>query len=330
MTQNSESPAVTPADSSQATPGPPAGPSGAGPGAPAGFSRTDVEMLAVVLFWAFNFSVAKPALEEIAPQVFNFIRFVAASVLLLILTRALDGPLRIRREDWGRLALLGFVGHAVYQICFIEGLARTAASSAALLYGATPVIVGLMSHMAKHERIRHAGAFGALLGFFGVYMVVQGRSGGAGAAGESTLAGNLFIVAAIICWSIYTVVAHGLLQRYSPLRVTGVTVTIGMVLMLPPAIPSLVAQEWKAVSFGAWLRLSYSCLFALVICYILWYRSVKKAGNIRTAVYSNLVPVFGTFFGVWLLDERLTGSVWIGAACILGAIILTRIDQRGR
>ena len=299
-------------------------------GAPAGFSHTDVEMLAVVLLWAFNLTVAKPALEEIAPQAFNIIRFVAASGILLILTRVLDGPIRIRREDWGRLALRGFVGHTVYQICFIEGLARTAASSVALIFGATPVIVGLMSHLTKHERIRLAGAFGTLLGFFGVYMVVQGRSGGAGVAGGSTLAGNLLIVGAIICWSTYTVAARGLLQRYSPLRVTALTIPFGLLFMVPLAVPPFIAQDWSAVSIGAWLRLTYATVFALVLCYTLWYRSVKKAGNIRTAVYTNLVPVFGTFFGVWLLDERLTARIWIGAACILGAIILTRIDQRGR
>ncbi len=299
-------------------------------GAPAGFSHTDVEMLAVVLFWAFNFTVAKPALEEIEPQVYNIIRFVAASGILLILTRALDGPIHIRREDWGRLALLGFVGHTIYQTCFIEGLARTAASSVALIFGATPVIVGLMSHLTKHERIRLAGAFGVVLGFFGVYMVVQGRSGAAGVAGGSTLSGNLLIVGAIVCWSTYTVAVRGLLQRYSPLRVTALTVPFGMLFMVPLAVPSLIGQDWSAVSAVAWLRLSYSCLFALVLCYILWYRSVKKAGNIRTVVYSNLVPVFGTFFAVWLLDERMTARIWIGAACILGAIILTRIDRRGR
>lgn len=298
--------------------------------APAGFSRNDAELLAVVLFWAFNFVVVKPALRELAPQTFNIIRFVTASSVLLLLTRLVDGPIRVRREDWGRLVLLGFIGHTVYQVCFIEGIARTAASSVALIFGSTPVTVALMSHLTKHERIRLVGAIGALVGFFGVYLIVYGRSGGSGVSGGSTLAGNLLIVGAVVCWSTYTVMARDLLQRYSPLRVTAVTVPIGTLFMAPLAVPSFIGQDWSVVSAGAWLRLTYATVFALVISYILWYRSVKKVGNIRTAVYSNLVPVFGTFFGVWLLDERLTASVWIGAACILGAIVLTRFDRRGK
>ena len=60
---------------------------------------------------------------------------------------------------------------------------------------------------------------------------------------------------------------------------------------------------------------------------MLWYRSVKKVGNLRTAVYSNLVPVFGTLFGVLLLGERLTAGLGMGAACILGGIVLTRVNR---
>ena len=81
------------------------------------------------------------------------------------------------------------------------------------------------------------------------------------------------------------------------------------------------------MSSVAWAGLVYSFLFALVISYILWYRSVKKVGNLRTAVYSNLVPVFGTLFGVWLLGDRLTPGLGLGAACILLGIVLTRLRR---
>ncbi len=281
-----------------------------------------------MLFWAFNLVVVKIALLEMTPLAFNIIRFVCASGILLLLTRAREGSLRVPREDWGRLALLGFIGHTVYQICFIEGIARTTASSVALIFGSTPVSVALMSHLSKHERIRLSGAAGAVLGFYGVYLIVRGRAGEAGVAGGS-LVGNLLIVGAVICWSAYTVAARGLLQRHSPLRVTALTVLVGTIFMIPASLPAVAAQDWGAVSPISWAGLAYSFVFALVICYVLWYRSVKKVGNVRTAVYSNLVPVFGTMFGVWLLGDRLTAGLWIGAACILGGIVLTRLDRRG-
>jgi O-acetylserine/cysteine efflux transporter len=287
--------------------------------------RNDVELLAVVFFWGFNFVAVKVGLSEIAPLAYNAVRFFCAALILLSLTRLREGPIVIQRGDRGRLILLGFLGHAVYQICFIEGLSRTTASSAALIFGSTPMVVAMMSRLAGHERFGWRAAAGVLLGFLGIYFVVAGGGGWRAATLEGGIAGNLMIFAAVLCWSTYTVLARELLRRYSPLRVTATALGIGALILIPVAVPQTLRQNWSAVSPVAWGGLIYSFLFALVISYVLWYRSVKRVGNLRTAVYSNLVPVVGTLFGVWLLGDRLTPWLGLGAACILTGIILTRL-----
>ncbi|HET6277355.1 MAG TPA: EamA family transporter, partial [Candidatus Polarisedimenticolia bacterium] len=74
--------------------------------------RNDVELGAVVLFWGFNFVVIKAGLREVEPLAYNAVRFACASVILLVLARALEGPLAVRRRDRRRLVLLGILGHA--------------------------------------------------------------------------------------------------------------------------------------------------------------------------------------------------------------------------
>ena len=294
------------------------------------FARNDLELLCAVLIWSFNVTVVKVGLREVGPLAYNIVRFTCASAVLLIVARLSEGSLLVERRDVGRLLLLGLVGHTLYQICFIEGIARTTASSTSLLFGSSPVVIALISRLVGHERVGLYGAAGALLGFLGVYLIV-GRSAGAEAAGEpsrifggSALAGNLLIVAAVVCWGGYTVMARGLLKRYSPLRVIALSLSFGTVLLVPIALPSAVHQDWASVSGLTWAGLAYSFLFALVLSYLIWYRSVKRVGNLRTAVYSNLVPVFGTMFGVVLLHERLTAGLGVGACCILAGILLTR------
>jgi drug/metabolite transporter (DMT)-like permease len=292
-----------------------------------GLTRNDAELLIAVLIWGFNMTVIKVGLLEVRPLAYNLVRFACASVVLLLLARWREGDLRARREDWGRLLLLGLLGHTLYQVCFIEGLARTTASSASLLFGSTPLVVALMSRLAGHERISPAGAIGALFGFYGVYSIVAGGSGGPVTARlieGATAAGNLLVCAAVLCWSAYTVLARRLLQRYSPLKVTALTLASGTLFLTPLAVPDVVAQDWSSVSALAWAGIGYSFLFALVVSYLIWYRSVKAVGNLRTSIYSNLVPVVGTLFGVGLLGERLTAGLGVGAACILGGILMTR------
>ncbi|HZI94702.1 MAG TPA: DMT family transporter [Patescibacteria group bacterium] len=302
--------------------------------------RNDLELLCVVAFWAFNVTVVKMSLREMEPLAFNIIRFVGASVVLLGLTWWLEDSPWIDRRDLGRLVVLGVVGHTFYQLCFVLGLARTTASSTALIFGASPVVVGLLSRLAGHERVGPAGAVGALLAFYGVYLIVGGAAGppqvhmpfhmpgpldaAASPAGETEVLGDLLVLGAVLCWSIYTVLSKELLERHSPLKVTALSMSLGTALMALPAIPDLRRQDWNAVSGRTWAGLVYSCVFALVISYVLWYRSVKQVGNLRTAIYSNLVPVLGTFFGVWLLGDRLTPGLALGGCFILAGILLTR------
>ena len=52
--------------------------------------RNDVELLAVVLFWAFNLPVVKVGLREVQPLAYNLVRFACASAVLLTLTRLRD------------------------------------------------------------------------------------------------------------------------------------------------------------------------------------------------------------------------------------------------
>ena len=291
-------------------------------------ARTDAEMLCVVVFWALNLTVVKLALHDVEPLAFNMVRFGLAAATLLALTRWREGSLAVPRADLPRILMLGAVGHALYQICFIEGLARTHASSVALIFGSSPVVVALFARLAGHERVGFVSGLGAVAAFAGVAVIVAGRqeTGGAVAAG-GTVTGNLLAVGAVLCWAFYTVLSRDLLARHSPLRVTAQTLSVGAVLLLPLTIPSMTRQRWDAIPASGWLALVYSALFALVAGYVLWYRSVKKVGNLRTAVYSNLVPILGTIFSVGLLGEQLTAGLGVGAACIIGGILLTRFGD---
>ena len=292
--------------------------------------RRDAELLLVVLFWAFNISVLKICFVSMTPLAFNAVRFAGAAIILLLLTRAMEGTVHIARSDMGRVLVLSLVGHTAYQVVFVLGLDLTTASSAALIFGATPIVVGILTWLTAHERIGAAGSMGAALAFAGVGLVTAGGEGPAQTVSlANRLTGSLLVFGAVVCWSIYTVMSRDLLRRYSPLRVTAVTLSIGAVPLIVLSIPDLKKQDWSAIPALTWAGLAYSMLFALVAAYILWYRSVRDVGNLRTAIYSNLVPVFGALSGVLILGEKVTTGLLGGGICIFAGILLTRLGRAG-
>ncbi len=289
------------------------------------FTPFDGLLLLMVLIWGANYSVVKSAIQEIQPQAFNVLRMGVASAVFLAAMVATGLP-RIARADWARMALLGTVGHFVYQVCFMAGLARTTASNSALIIGCSPVAVSIASALAGHERVPRAQWIGVLLSVFGVYLVV-----GTGAEfGGSSLAGDLFTLGAVCCWAVYTVGSRPLLARYSPLAVTGVTMIVGTALYAPASASQFAAVPWARVPAWAWISTVLSAVLALNVSYLIWYTSVQRIGNVRTSAYSNFIPLVAMSVAAVALGETIAGVKLAGAGAILTGVVITRMAARKR
>ena len=118
----------------------------------------DLLLLLMVFIWGANFSVIKVALRDFPDLAFNALRLLLAASLFfaaMAWQRRRDGTdTGIRRADWGRIALLGLLGHAFYQLFFLFGVARTSVANASLIFGMTPIAVALLSSAAATSTSR--------------------------------------------------------------------------------------------------------------------------------------------------------------------------------
>jgi len=289
----------------------------------------------MVLIWGVNYSVIKRAFTQIPPQPFNALRLSLASLVFLAAIRAarrqararggassaLYTPEQLTTRDRLDLLWLGLVGHCAYQICFASGVAATSVSNAALIIGATPVVVAIASAGLGRERISRWHWLGAAVSLFGIYFVV----GHGSSFGGPTFHGDLLMIVSVVCWAIYTLGASRLIKRHSPLYVTGVTMAIGTVPYVLIALPQLAYTNWSQVSGWTWTALVLSALLALNVAYLIWYIGVQRIGAARTSMYSNVVPIVAMAVAALWLGEPLTGARIAGAAAILTGVGLTRI-----
>ncbi len=290
----------------------------------------------MTIIWGSNFSVIKSAFRELDPQAFNAVRMIVASLAFLAVMAGARwfsspthagtfySPARLTAREWGQLAVLGLIGHVLYQLCFIGGLARTSVANSSLMLAVTPVLIAGISAALGHERIGRAHWIGALVSTAGIYLVV-GRGFRLGGPG---LIGDLLMFGAVCCWAIYTLGTRPLMERHSPVAVTGLSLALGTLVYVPLVWPRIRAVDWPRVS--AWtLGLSvYSALFALCVAYTIWYVAVRQIGSARTSAYSNLIPVVAMASAVLFLGEPLEGRKVIGAAAVLAGVALTRAGSQ--
>jgi drug/metabolite transporter (DMT)-like permease len=285
-------------------------------------------MLTVALIWGLNFSITKGAFARFPPLAFTGVRFALASLLLVPLVRRLEGPQPLPRAALARLVVLGVVGNTLYQLGFISGLARTTASNSALILASMPSIVALLAAALRLEAVRPRVLAGVLVATAGVVLVVAARGEG---FGGGSLAGDLLTLAAVFCWAGYTLGLRRLPDGVTPLRVTAVTTVAGAPGLILAGIPEMVGMDWGAVGPAGWGALAYATILSLVVAYLLWNRSVQSVGPSRTVVYMCLTPVIAVLGAAALLGERPRPLQAVGAALILGGVVLTRwtIGQAG-
>jgi drug/metabolite transporter (DMT)-like permease len=278
-------------------------------------------MLALATIWGVNFVVIKAALDVMSPLVFNTLRMGSAVVILAVVLRA-QGPLTVRRSDWLTLLALGLVGHTLYQILFISGIARTTAGNSALILAMVPLFVAVLGAALRLDRLTPRVWLGITVAFAGLFVLVLG--GGRMRFDTQTIAGDGLVLVCSICWASYTVFSRPFLTRMSALQLTTITMLLGVPPLVLVSLPQLLAQDWARITWQAWAGVAFSAVTAIAIGYVIWYRSVQRVGGARTAVYSNLIPIVAMISAYLLLGERLNILQIAGAAVVLAGVWTAR------
>jgi drug/metabolite transporter (DMT)-like permease len=297
-------------------------------------------LLLMAVIWGTNYSIVKFAFQEVDPQAFNAARMLIASTAFLAIMGVLRfrqspaavapvrhglesifrTPARVTARDALELAGLGLVGHFLYQYFFIGGLALTTVANSSLMLATTPVVIALISAAFGQERVGARHWAGAALSLLGIYVVV----GGGVDLGGQGLKGDLMMVAAVLCWAVYTLGSRRLISRHSPVGVTGMSMAIGTLVYVPVMWPHVQAVAWDAVSWRTWVSIVYSSIFALGVAYTIWYAGVRQIGSARTSVYSNVIPIVAMATAVVFLGEPIRLTNLIGATAVLVGVALTR------
>jgi drug/metabolite transporter (DMT)-like permease len=230
---------------------------------------------------------------------------------------------RLTRRDWLTLAVLGLVGHFLYQVFFAVGLTRTSVANASLIIGCTPIVVSIGSALIGRDRLGPWHWAGIAVSALGMYLVV-----GTGAAlSGASLAGDAMMFACVLCWTIYTLTGQGLLVRHSPLVVTGWSMSIGTVAYIPYSLGQVRSVDWPQVHAATWIGIVLSALLALNLSYVIWYAAVQRLGSARTSIYSNLVPVTALVTAAIWLAEPIPRGKQIGAAFVITGLLVSRVRR---
>ena len=300
--------AERPAD--PATPVPPAG-------RPAEADAMRWLLLATMAVWGLNVSVVKLLIERFEPMLIAVLRMVVAALAIsaVLWWRRLPWP-RFTPRELGRVAVCAVLMVYLNQFLFTEGIARTAATNAALIIALNPLVSALVAALLLGDRLTLRRLAGVALGFGGVAMVVLSKSGAALARGG---VGDALVLASVASWVLGGALLRGLAAGRDSASVSWAVHGVGTLMLVADLtllrpLPLQGLARFGATDAGL---LVLSGVFATAIGALVWNRALVTLGVARTALYVYWVPIFGVAFGVLLLGETLTPWHLAGLAAVL-------------
>ena len=280
-----------------------------------------------MVVWAGNFIVVKSAVAVLPPVGFTFLRFLLASVTLLVLLRVREGSIGMPRRDLVPILALGGLGFGLYQILWTTGLTTIAAGDSALIIAATPVLVAILAVIARSDVLTPIKLAGVLISFGGVAVVI---ASGPGLSLGGSLVGEAITLAAALCWSIYTAFAAPFLRRNSPLRATAWATVAGTAVLAPIGILQLGTVDGSAFPPEVLFGLVYAGMLAAGVSNVIVLNGVKIVGPTRTAALQFLVPALAVVLAAIFIAEPIRPGQVVGGLVIVAGVLLTRRRSIGR
>jgi drug/metabolite transporter (DMT)-like permease len=285
-------------------------------------ASADLLLFTAVTLWALNYSIVKFGLSQIAPLAFPVFRFGVGGIVLLIVLRLREGSVGVRREDLPLLLLVGFFGITLSQITFVFALTNTSATDTALLTATGPMVTAMLAAAVGLERMGKRHWVAVSIGLAGVALIVGGGAGGARLG--SNLLGDGLALANVIVTSVSALPILPLLRRYSAHRILTYEMLIGTAILVPFAVPGLVAQDYARVTLAGWGSLAYAVVFSGIVTNLLYFTAIGRVGPSRAAVYQYLQSFLAVLFAVILLGEHVSLVQVLGGIVVVGSIVFGR------
>lgn len=289
----------------------------------AGWAVHLAQVFVQITFGGFHV-VGKSVLYHVPPLVLGSMRVLAAAPLLLLMAAIFERRLP-SRQDFPRLALLGFLGVFVNQMLFIYGLKLTTATNAGILMVSIPVFAAAAAALLGIERLDARRAMGIGLAVLGALVMLDpGRF----TFGSGATFGNLLLLLNCLAYAFFLVLQRPMLKRLPPLTVIGWSFALGGIGVLLVSIPS-----WRDVSTEGWppsipWQIAYIVLVPTALNYAINTWSVRRSSPSLVATYTTMQPLTAALLAAIFLHERLSGRSVVGFAFIVaGLFAVSRVPS---
>lgn len=291
-------------------------------------SRIKAILLAVLvtIIWSTSWVLIKIGLADIPAMTFAGLRYMLASLIFFPLLLKKDIRAQIKRlsaRQWVTMVVLGLVLYTVGQGGQYLGLAYLPSVTVSLILNLSALFVAIVSSITIKEKLNWLQWIGVLLNLAGVVIYFNPANNSL----QGHWLGWLFAILCLLGNSVGSIIGREVNRKatISPIVITGISMTIGSVLMLATGIlwqglPPLSSQSIWIIVILAVINTS--------VCFTLWNYTQQTLLATETTILNNTMLVYVSILAWIFLGEKQSPLGIVGLLLALAGAMLVQIQLK--
>ena len=281
-------------------------------------------LILLALIWGSSFFNIKIATYSYEPITLALVRVIFASIPLLIICKLRKIKIEAFEKNWNKYAIIGLCNISIPFVLIAIGTGKINSYLAAILMSTTPLSGSILAHIfTNNEKISFLKSVGILIGFSGIVLLFFDRV-------IINTENYLYALITILGSTFYSI--GGLLtlklKNKKNENVTTSTTIWSVIFLLPFSL--IIETPWNSSpTFTSTLSLLYLGVIATGLAWLIRFRILTVNGLVFQTQVAYLIPIFGIFFGYFLMEETITWRVLLSLVIILIGIYIFKKNNLG-
>ena len=285
----------------------------------------DILLLLVLgLIWGSSFFNIKIATYSYEPFTLALVRVIFACIPLILICYFRRIKIQAFSKNWRSYALIGLCNIAIPFVLIAIGTSKINSYLAAMLMSTTPLSGSILAHFfTKDEKITFLKSLGIIIGFSGVIFLFLD---------DIVLSEKNYVYAfiTIIGSTFYSI--GGLLtlkiKNKGNENVTTSTTIWSIIFLMPFSF--IFEAPWATnPSIESTISLLYLGIVATGVAWLIRFRILTVNGLVFQTQVAYLMPIFGVFFGYFLMEEIITWRAVVSLFIIMIGIFIVKKNNKG-
>jgi len=272
------------------------------------------------LLFGSNALAIKLSLFGLSPYACVMIRFMVASIIILVYARFKEIPIALSPMEWGHATAMGII-FGLQMAVFYVGITYTTVSHAGVLMNTQPFFVAIMAHFfLRDDRLTLRKIFGIVLAFIGVSILFSGHGG----IQSVSLLGDSLIMASSFLWAAQTIY----IKRYTdhwhsiPLVLHPMVISIFIFLVFYLIFEIDAVQVFDTTVL---FTLFYQSVIVAGYGYIGWTKLLLKYKASHLSVFVFIMPIAAVALGIVFLNDPFSMKLFVSLFFVAAGILVVNI-----